>query len=187
MVAYLKKPTGSEGFQEITATIRTVENGEQEITTTVDGKEFTITEASVRRHLQLADVDAKEGEGSGHPSEPQPLPSTAQPTNEEPILNVVSSSHQKIQTPRQALNKVTELPQTSEPIPNVPDEVVYEEWDDIVERDPNTTASLNAEQASGNINRTQSTAIPSVPLPQGTGASGSPRCQEAIGGFHCSD
>ncbi|GJX91880.1 retrovirus-related pol polyprotein from transposon TNT 1-94 [Tanacetum coccineum] len=39
------------------ATVRTVDNGEQEITATVDGKEFTITEASVRRHLQLADVD----------------------------------------------------------------------------------------------------------------------------------
>ncbi|GJV66814.1 hypothetical protein Tco_1482323 [Tanacetum coccineum] len=86
MVAYLKKPTGSEGFQEIvdclngshiryaltknptiyvslikkfwqTATVRTVDNGEQEITAIVDGKEFTITKASVRRHLQLADVD----------------------------------------------------------------------------------------------------------------------------------
>ncbi|GJV90889.1 hypothetical protein Tco_1538702 [Tanacetum coccineum] len=39
-----------------TATVRTVDNGEQEITATVDGKEFTITEASVRRHLQLADI-----------------------------------------------------------------------------------------------------------------------------------
>nr|GEU33142.1 hypothetical protein [Tanacetum cinerariifolium] len=87
MVAYLKKPTGSEGLQEIvdslngshiryaltknltiyvsliekfwqTATVRTVDNGEQEITATVDGKEFTLTEASVRRHLQLADADA---------------------------------------------------------------------------------------------------------------------------------
>nr|GEY79099.1 hypothetical protein [Tanacetum cinerariifolium] len=86
MVAYLKKPTGSEGFQEIvdslngshikyaltknltiyvsliekfwqTATVRTVDNGEQEITATVDGKEFTVTEASVRRHLQSADAD----------------------------------------------------------------------------------------------------------------------------------
>ncbi|GKE53482.1 hypothetical protein Tco_1488638 [Tanacetum coccineum] len=86
MVAYLKNPTGSEGFQEIvdfpndsyiryaltknptiyvsliekfwqTATVRTVDNGEQEITVTVDGKDFTITKAYVRRHLQLADVD----------------------------------------------------------------------------------------------------------------------------------
>ncbi|GKA27917.1 hypothetical protein Tco_0714085, partial [Tanacetum coccineum] len=63
MVAYLKKPTGSEGFQEIVdflneSHIRTVDNREQEIIATVDGKEFTITEASVRRHLQLADVDS---------------------------------------------------------------------------------------------------------------------------------
>ncbi|GJY50374.1 hypothetical protein Tco_0441221 [Tanacetum coccineum] len=226
MVAYLKKPTGSEGFQEIvdflngshiryaltknptiyvsliekfwqTATVRTVDNGEQEITATVDGKEFTITEASVRRHLQLADVDgisvlpttkffdqhslignmkrgfsgehtplfpsmlaiqAEEGEGSGHPSEPQPLPFTAQPTNEEPISN------------------------TSEHIPNVPDEAVYKEWDFRVERATTTAASLDAEQASGNINRTQSMAIPNVPLPQGIGVGGSLRCQEAMGG-----
>ncbi|GKA22384.1 putative ribonuclease H-like domain-containing protein [Tanacetum coccineum] len=40
-----------------TGTVRTVDNGEQEINATVDGKEFTITEASVRRHLQLADAD----------------------------------------------------------------------------------------------------------------------------------
>ncbi|GJZ79006.1 hypothetical protein Tco_0643843 [Tanacetum coccineum] len=100
----------------------------------------------------------------------------------KPILNVVSSSHQKTQTPRQALNQVTKLPQTSEPIPNVPDEAAYEEWDDRVERATTTAASLDVEQASGNINRTQSTTIHNVPLPQGIGAGGSPRCQEAIGG-----
>ncbi|GKB21779.1 putative reverse transcriptase domain-containing protein [Tanacetum coccineum] len=193
MVAYLKKPTGSEGFQKIvdflngshirfaltknptiyvslikkfwqTATVRTVDNGEQEITATVDGKEFTITEASVRRHLQLADVEgistlptteifdqlslmgnmkrgfsgehtplfpsmlaiqAEEGEGSGHPSEPQPSPFTAQPIHEELIPNV-----------------------TSEPIPNVADETVYEERDDRVERATTTVARLDAAQAS---------------------------------------
>ncbi|GJZ87218.1 hypothetical protein Tco_0658828 [Tanacetum coccineum] len=112
MVAYLKKPSRSEGFQEIvdflnsshiryaytknptiyvsliekfwqTATVRTVDNREQEITATVDGKEFT-----------------------GHPSEPQPPPSAAQPTNEEPIPNVVSSSHQKTQT---TIGKLTQV------------------------------------------------------------------------------
>ncbi|GJT18744.1 hypothetical protein Tco_0877450 [Tanacetum coccineum] len=231
MVAYLKKPSGSEGFQEIldflndshiryaltknpiiyvslikqfwqTGTVRTVDNREQEITATVDGKEFTIIEAYVRRHLQLANIDgflnphnreyiaptftpklfsnmkrgfsgehaplfpsmlaiqAEDGEGLGHPSEPQPPPSTAQPINEEPIPNVVSSSHQKTQTPRQALNQDTKLPQTSVPIPNVPDEVVCEEWDDRVERATTTAASLDAEQASGNIDKTQSTAMP---------------------------
>ncbi|GJV04162.1 hypothetical protein Tco_1337731 [Tanacetum coccineum] len=172
MVTYLKKPTGSEGFQEIVdflneihirfaltknptiyvsliekswhiATVRTVDIGEQEITATVDGKEFTITRASVRRNLQLADVDgfsgeltplfptmlaiqAEEGKGSGHPSEPQSPLSTAQPIHEEPIPNF-----------------------TSEPIPNVPDEAIYEEWDDRVEKDTTTAASLDAVQASG--------------------------------------
>ncbi|GJU71153.1 hypothetical protein Tco_1262558 [Tanacetum coccineum] len=111
-------------------------------------------------------IQAEEGEGLGHPSEPQPTPSTAQPTNEEPIPNVVSLSHQKTQTPRQALNKVTKLPQTSEPIPNILDEAVYEERDDRVERDTTTTTSLDAEHASGNITKTQFTAILNVPLPQ---------------------
>ncbi|GJZ66419.1 hypothetical protein Tco_0623115 [Tanacetum coccineum] len=114
-------------------------------------------------------IQAEEGEGSRHHSEPQPPPSTAQPTNKEPILNVVSSSYQKNQTHRKALNQVTKLPQTSEPIPNVSDEVVYEEWNDRVERATITAASLDAEQASGNINRTQSTTMPNVPLPQGMG------------------
>ncbi|GJZ62865.1 retrotransposon protein, putative, ty3-gypsy subclass [Tanacetum coccineum] len=127
-------------------------------------------------------IQEEEGEGSEHPSEPQPPPSTAQPTHEEPIPNVVSSSHQKTQIPRQALNHVTKLPQNSEPIPNVPDEDVYEEWDDRVERATTTAASLDTEQASCNINRTQSTTMPNVPLPQEIGAGGSPRCQEAMGG-----
>ncbi|GJU37284.1 hypothetical protein Tco_1185638 [Tanacetum coccineum] len=160
-----------------TATVRTVDNEEQEITATVDGKQFTITEAYVRRHLQLADVEgisalpttkffdklslmgmlaiqAEEGEGSGNPSKPQPSPSTTQPIHEEQIANVVPSSHQKTQTPRQALNQVTELPQTSKPIPNVADEAVYEEWDDKVER-ATTTTSLDTEQASGGSPRFQ--------------------------------
>nr|GEV37929.1 ribonuclease H-like domain-containing protein [Tanacetum cinerariifolium] len=184
---------------EKTATVRTVDNGEQEITTTVDGEEFTITEASVRRNLQLADangvsvllntkifdqlslignmkrgfskehtplfpsmlaIQAEEGEGSGHPFKPQPPPSIAQPTIKEPIPNFVSSYHQKSQTPRQALNKVIELSQTSKPIPNVADKAVYEERDDRLEKAATTAASLDAEHASG----------------------GSPRCQEAMGG-----
>ncbi|GJY24531.1 hypothetical protein Tco_0398189 [Tanacetum coccineum] len=111
------------------ATVRTVDNGEQEITATVDGKEFTVTEAFVRRHLQLADVDGI----------------SVLPTTE--IFNQLSLM--------------------GESIPNGPDEAVYEEWDDIVERATTNAASLDAEQASSNINRTQSTAIPNVPLSQG--------------------
>ncbi|GKD44203.1 hypothetical protein Tco_1268848 [Tanacetum coccineum] len=86
MVAYLKKPEGSEGFHQIvdflnashiryaltenptiyvslikqfweTATARTLDNGEIELTATIDGKVKIVTEASVRRHLQLAYSD----------------------------------------------------------------------------------------------------------------------------------
>ncbi|GJV54090.1 hypothetical protein Tco_1449831, partial [Tanacetum coccineum] len=61
MVAYLNKPEGSEGFHQIvdflnTSHIRTLDNGEIELTATIDGKVKIVTEASVRRHLQLAEI-----------------------------------------------------------------------------------------------------------------------------------
>ncbi|GJV21141.1 putative ribonuclease H-like domain-containing protein [Tanacetum coccineum] len=85
MVAFLKKPTESVGFTEIvdflkgtslryalshnptiydslvkqfwqTATVRTLANGIQELVASIDNKEYTITEASIRSQLQLADA-----------------------------------------------------------------------------------------------------------------------------------
>ncbi|GJT07010.1 hypothetical protein Tco_0841472 [Tanacetum coccineum] len=85
MVAFLSKPQGSEGFHQIvdflnashiryaltetstiyvslinqfwcTASVGTLDNGEIELITTVDGHEKSITEASVR-NLKLADAD----------------------------------------------------------------------------------------------------------------------------------
>ncbi|GKB84717.1 hypothetical protein Tco_0956989, partial [Tanacetum coccineum] len=84
MVAYLQKSEGSEGFHEIidflsashisyaltenptiyisfikqfwnTAATSTRENGEVQLTATIDGHENTLTEASLRRHLKLED------------------------------------------------------------------------------------------------------------------------------------
>ncbi|GJT79742.1 retrovirus-related pol polyprotein from transposon TNT 1-94 [Tanacetum coccineum] len=40
-----------------TATVKIVNNGEQQLTVIVDGQTIAITKASVRRHLQLADAD----------------------------------------------------------------------------------------------------------------------------------
>nr|GEY74552.1 hypothetical protein [Tanacetum cinerariifolium] len=54
-------------------------------------------------------------------------------------------------------------------------ETVHEDMGDGMERAATTAANLDAEQDSGTINRTQSTAIPNEPIPQGTGSSGSPR------------
>ncbi|GJT24656.1 putative ribonuclease H-like domain-containing protein [Tanacetum coccineum] len=65
MVAFLKKPTESVGFTEIVdflkvlqnpATVRTLANGIQELVASIDNKEYTITEASIRSQLQLADA-----------------------------------------------------------------------------------------------------------------------------------
>ncbi|GJR44269.1 hypothetical protein Tco_1312372 [Tanacetum coccineum] len=117
MVAFLKKPTESVGFTEIvdflkgtslryalshnptiydslvkqfwqTATVRTLANGIQELVASVDNKEYTITEASIRSQLQLADATgaaADQGDGSAIPAEPHhtpidPIPSTSQPS-----------------------------------------------------------------------------------------------------------
>ncbi|GJV16003.1 hypothetical protein Tco_1361326 [Tanacetum coccineum] len=58
MVAFLKKPNESVGFTEFwqTATVRTLANGTQQLVASIDSKEYTITEASVRSKLQLADA-----------------------------------------------------------------------------------------------------------------------------------
>ncbi|GKA38519.1 putative ribonuclease H-like domain-containing protein [Tanacetum coccineum] len=85
MVVFLKKPNGSDDFHELvdflkctplmyalthnptiydslvkqfwqTITVRTIANGNQELLATIDGKAYTITEASVRSSLQLADA-----------------------------------------------------------------------------------------------------------------------------------
>nr|GEY61549.1 hypothetical protein [Tanacetum cinerariifolium] len=92
------------------------------------------------------------------------------------IVDFLNESHI-----RQALNEDTELPQTSVPIPNVPDETVYKEWDDIIERATITVASLDATQDNGNILKTQSMTMPNVPLPRRISTCGSLRCQETMG------
>nr|GEX92140.1 hypothetical protein [Tanacetum cinerariifolium] len=60
------------------------------------------------------------------------------------------------------------------------DETVHKERGDRVERAATTATSLDAEQDSGTINRTQSTTIPNEPIPQGTSLGGSPRRQDTI-------
>ncbi|GJR36378.1 hypothetical protein Tco_1212062 [Tanacetum coccineum] len=57
MVAFLQKPTGSEEFHQIVDFLASSHIREQQLTVTVDGQTIAITEASIRRHLQLADAD----------------------------------------------------------------------------------------------------------------------------------
>ncbi|GJV81076.1 putative ribonuclease H-like domain-containing protein [Tanacetum coccineum] len=61
------------------------------------------------------------------------------------------------------------------------DEAVYKELDDSLVRAATTASSLEAEQDSGNINKTRSKAIPNEAGSQGTTSGGGPRCQETMG------
>ncbi|GKA28587.1 hypothetical protein Tco_0714832 [Tanacetum coccineum] len=75
--------------------------------------------------------------------------------------------------------KDTKLPQTSVPQDLGADKVVHKEGDDSVESAITTVASLDA---SDNIIRTQTTAMPNADIPQGMDTGGRPRRQETIGG-----
>ncbi|GJY03966.1 hypothetical protein Tco_0369906 [Tanacetum coccineum] len=105
---------------------------------------------------------------------------SAQPSNKEQITALSSSQPKKTYKHRKP-KKVTEIPQSIEPTNLVADEAVYKERRDSVERVATTATRLDAEKDSGNITRTQSTAMPNVPLPWGIGTGGRPRRQETMG------
>ncbi|GKD17686.1 hypothetical protein Tco_1206844, partial [Tanacetum coccineum] len=199
MVAYLEKLEANADFAKIVDFLNA--SPFSYALTIFDGKTIVITESSVRRDLHFDDEDAVfndeydtpshtkkvfanirrkgkdfsgtvtplfpsmlasqvvEGEGSGQPTELQHTPTIASPSHVEPIPTTASSSH---------LKKTHKY------------EAVYKERGDSVERAVTTVASLDAEQTSGNIIRTQSIAIPNVPFPQGIGSCGvnTPRSDE---------
>ncbi|GJR12706.1 putative ribonuclease H-like domain-containing protein [Tanacetum coccineum] len=181
-----------------TAKIKTL-NNETQIHAKVEGKTIVLSESSVRRDLQFDDEDGKKrffrtrtplfssmlaqqadvGEGSGHPTDPQHTSTYAQPSNEEPITVPSSSQPKKTHRPRKA-KRATKISQCSGPIPLIADETITKEREDKIERAATTASSLEAEQDSGNINRTQSMATLNEPIPQGTGSGSGPRCQ----GYH---
>nr|GEV70605.1 ribonuclease H-like domain-containing protein [Tanacetum cinerariifolium] len=82
---------------------------------------------------------------------------------------------------RKPTRKVTQVPQPSDPKEHVADKVVHKELGDSLVRAATTASSLEVEQDSGNINRTQSKATPNESSSQRTSSGGGPRCQEAIG------
>ncbi|GJU04003.1 hypothetical protein Tco_1114341, partial [Tanacetum coccineum] len=61
-----------------------------------------------------------------------------------------------------------------------PNEAVHKELDNSLVRATTTASSLEAEQDSGNINKTQSKATPNESSSQGTNSGGGPRCQETM-------
>ncbi|GJX91883.1 hypothetical protein Tco_0345209, partial [Tanacetum coccineum] len=71
----------------------------------------------------------------------------------------------KINAARQAKHFEYLIPQSSGPLEKVDDEAVHKELGDRMERAATTASSLEAEQDSGNINRTQSMATLNEPSP----------------------
>ncbi|GJS05249.1 hypothetical protein Tco_0321757 [Tanacetum coccineum] len=105
------------------------------------------------------------GEGSTIPTDLHHTPTFIQP----------STQPQKTQQPRKPKIKDTQVPQSSDPIKNVVDEVVHKELGDSLVRVATIASSLEAEQDSGNINKTQSKATPNESSSQGTNSGGGPR------------
>ncbi|GJZ18048.1 hypothetical protein Tco_0554171 [Tanacetum coccineum] len=57
MVAFLSKPAESEGFKQIATVKAKTVNGKVQLQALVDGKKIIITESTMRRDLQLEDVE----------------------------------------------------------------------------------------------------------------------------------
>nr|GEZ04363.1 hypothetical protein [Tanacetum cinerariifolium] len=111
------------------------------------------------------------GEGSAILTDPQHTPTIIPPLTQP----------QKTQKPRKPIRKDTQVPQASGPTESVVDEAVHKELGNRLVRAATTASSLEAEQDSGNITKTQSKATPNEPSSQGTDLVGGPRCQETIG------
>nr|GEZ27805.1 hypothetical protein [Tanacetum cinerariifolium] len=94
------------------------------------------------------------------------------------ILKTSSSQPKKTHKPRKPKRKVTQVPQLSGPTESVADEAVYKELDDSLVRAATTASSLEAEQDSGNIDKTQSKATPNEFSSQGTDSCGGPKVIE---------
>ncbi|GKC98188.1 hypothetical protein Tco_1168463, partial [Tanacetum coccineum] len=88
---------------------------------------------------------------------------------------------QKSQKPRKPKRKDTQVPQPSGPTNIVIDEAVHKELGNSLVRATTTASSLEVEQDSGNINKTQSKATPNESSSQGTNLGGGPWCQETMG------
>ncbi|GJX28262.1 hypothetical protein Tco_0236341 [Tanacetum coccineum] len=184
MVAYLEKSKDNVDFAEIVnflnaSPISSKSTAWNEFGTNIASAVICLAKNQKFNFSKL--IFDVEGEGSEQPTKSQHIPITVSPSHVEPIPTIASSSHpKKTQKHRKTKRKATEISQSSGPTTLVADETVYEERGDNVERAATTVTSLDAEQGSGNINRTQSKATPNDHFPQGIGSGGSPRRQDTI-------
>ncbi|GJU38546.1 hypothetical protein Tco_1191503 [Tanacetum coccineum] len=136
-------------------------------------KDFSGTVTSLFASMLVPQV--VEGEGSGQPSEPQPPYSTAPPSHAAQVTTAASQP-QKTHTPRRTKRgQDIKIPQSSGPLKKVGDESVYTREDDRVVMVATTATCLEAEQESGTIHKTRSTATLNELTPQETGLGSGPR------------
>ncbi|GJZ61096.1 hypothetical protein Tco_0617233 [Tanacetum coccineum] len=113
----------------------------------------------------------KMGKGSANPTDTHHTPTLIQPSTSQPY---------KKQKPKKLKRKDTQIPQSSGPTKHVADEAVYKELDENLVRAATTASSLEAEQNSGNIAKTQSKATPNESSSLGATSGGGPKHQETM-------
>nr|GEX07471.1 hypothetical protein [Tanacetum cinerariifolium] len=136
-------------------------NDVKQIHATVDGMTVVISESSVRSDLLFNDEDGTVTPLFASMLVPQVVEGegSGQPSKPQPPSSTAPPSHE-------------------EQVTNVGDEDVYTREDDRVVRAATTATSFEAEQESGNINKTRSTTTLNEPSPQGTSSGSGPKFQD---------
>nr|GEY24805.1 hypothetical protein [Tanacetum cinerariifolium] len=137
-------------------------NDVQQIHATVDGMTVVISKSSVRSDLLFNDKDGIVTPLFASMLVPQVVKGegSGQPFEPQPPSSTAPPSHE-------------------EQVTNVGDEDVYTRKDDRVVRAATTATSFEAEQESGNINKTRSTTTLNEPSPQGTSSDAQTRFETA--------
>ncbi|GKC56414.1 hypothetical protein Tco_1084012 [Tanacetum coccineum] len=125
------------------------------------------------------------GEGSEQPSKSQPTPFTAPPEVLSLVTTATTSQPSKDPSTyrRTKKGRNTKVPQSGGSPNKVGDEAINEEMLDSVKRATTTATSLEAEQASGNIHKTQFKATLNEPFSLELGSGSGLWRQETIGGM----
>ncbi|GJV74929.1 hypothetical protein Tco_1506513 [Tanacetum coccineum] len=194
MVAFLSKPKESDGFEQIvdflnahpikyalivnptiyiscieqfwyTVKAKTI-NREVQLHALLDGKKIIIIESTVRRDLQLEDAKGVDCLPNSTIFEQLTLMGYEKVSQKITFHMPFFSPQWKflIHTILQCLN-----------------DAIHKELGHSLVRAATNASSLEAEQYSHNINKTQSKATPNESSSQGTNSGGGPRCQETMG------
>ncbi|GJX24046.1 hypothetical protein Tco_0228491 [Tanacetum coccineum] len=159
-------------------------NGEVQLQALVDGKKIIITESIVRKDLQLEDANGVDCLPNATVFEQLTLMGYEKISQKLTFYKAFFSPQWKflIHTILQCLSsKTTAWNEFSSTMASaIIYEAVNEEINDSLVRAATTASSLEAEQDSGNIDKTQSKATPNEPSSLGTSSSGGPRRQETI-------